>query len=151
MSTSSNNRSRTILVIEEDSGNQIHINGCFDKHPTTSTIIVDNIPAALAHLDLARRNRSLPDLILIDYQLIGSSEQSIFNAMRDLGIRGSVPVIALHTVDEKSVIAEAYDQGVASYFLKPSEVEEWQIFFEVLIHYWFNQVTLPSLIISRRQ
>jgi PleD family two-component response regulator len=143
------NQSKTILIIEEDNSQRAHFNEYVDKRFGVSLIIKENCQTALAYLqNVQQTHAALPSLLLVNYQDILMTGQMLFDELKKINLRGCLPVIALNDTDDKAIIDEAYNRGVASYFIKPTERQAWHSFFTLLIRYWFEEVTLPSYSIS---
>jgi DNA-binding NarL/FixJ family response regulator len=141
----------TILIVESDAGHQAHLTQYVQNQCKVSLLVKEDVSTALSHLESVRRNpASLPTLLLVDYQAMLRSGYTLLEELEKRQLKSCIPVIVLSDTDEKSVIEEAYDRGVASYFMKPRVYREWHSFLNLLIQYWFTEVTLPAYRIARQ-
>lgn len=147
----SSNLLHTILIVESDTGHQAHINQYVQQQNAVSLLVMDDIQAALSYLEMVRRNpTSLPTLLLVNYQDMLNAGYTLLDELEKRQLKSCIPVIALSDTDDKNSVEEAYDRGVASYFIKPRAYREWHSFLNLLIQYWFNEVTLPAYRIARQ-
>ncbi len=126
------NRTKSILIIEDDEGHRAHINNYADARTGVSFIIKEDVSSALKYLEnMQRTHNALPGILLVNYKAIKETDQALFEELKKRDLRGCLPVIALNNSDEKSVIDEAYDRGVSSYCIKPRGNEEWHSLFTI--------------------
>ncbi|QJW89941.1 hypothetical protein HNV11_11400 [Spirosoma taeanense] len=143
--------SKTILVIENDRVHQEYISSFVDEDSSIGLIIKEDIRSAITYLETIQRNHfSLPGILLVNFQDFDQESSRLFDELKKRDLRGCIPVVAVSDTDEKNRIDAAYDQGVASYIVKPTEEKEWHSCITVLIRYWFNEVTLPNYSIVRK-
>jgi DNA-binding response OmpR family regulator len=148
---SPSNLFHTILIVESDAAHRAHIGQYLQSQSAVSLLVKDDISAALSYLESVRRTpASLPTLLLVDYQDMHRAGHTLLDELEKRELKSCIPVIALSDTDERAVIEEAYDRGVASYFIKPRVYQEWHSFLNLLIQYWFNEVTLPAYRIARQ-
>ena len=121
-----------------------------DENSDITLIIKENIRSAIAYLETIQREPlALPGLLLVNYKSLTDERQILLGELQRRNLRAYIPVIVLSDTDDKNAIDQAYDSGVASYLVKPTEHKEWHSLFNILIRYWFNEVTLPNYSIAR--
>jgi CheY-like chemotaxis protein len=142
---------KTILIIENEDVHQTYLNRYFDETTGVSLIIKEDVHSAIDYLETMQQERlSLPGLLLVSYKSLVKDSQTLFSELKKRNLRAYIPVIALSDTDEKNVIEEAYGKySIASYLVKPEKPTEWQSLFDILVRYWFNEVTLPNYSIAR--
>ena len=143
-------QSKTILIIESDEAHRMQISSYFDENVAITLIIKENIRSAIAHLETIQREPlALPDLLLVNDKSLTDERQVLLHELQKRNLRAYIPVIVLSDTDDKKAVDEAYDYGVASYLVKPTDPKEWHSLFSILIRYWFNEVTLPNYSVAR--
>lgn len=145
------NQLNTIVIIESDEEHKVHIDVYQQNQAGISLISKDSIALALSYLETIQRTpSSLPTLLLVDHNELSKADYALFDELQKRALRSSIPVIVLSDTDDRSTIEEAYDRGVASFFMKPRAYSEWHSFLNLLIQYWFKEVTLPGYSIARQ-
>lgn len=90
---------------------------------------------------------NLPHLVLLDLYLPRRENgMQVLQAIRQFPIPfNQLPVILLTYSSDRTDIQEAYQQGVTSYLVKPSNGEEWFSHVGQLKSYWLNTAILPPI------
>ncbi len=71
---------------------------------------------------MAHFARALPELVLLDLNLVGESGLDVLREMRALD--GGVPVVILTSVNVRHTVEEALNAGATNYILKDTPPEE---------------------------
>jgi len=93
-----------------------------------------------------RDTRDRPVMILLDLQLPRVDGLQVLRALRDSGLPGHIPVVALTTSDEENDIISAYKLGVNSYIRKPIDFDQFRETVKQVGRYWLSSNTMPPSI-----
>jgi len=77
-------------------------------------------------LDYIRSDAEKPDFCLVDSRLPGMSGADFIKLVKTCGKMDGVPCISLSTSNLKDEIRIALDAGADGYFVKPSDLEEYE-------------------------
>ena len=92
-----------------------------------------------------------PKLVLLDINLRDSVNGLAFLAyLRSNTQTRTLPIIMLTVSQLDSDIELAYASGVSSFTNKPFSYEGWLTYLQTLRSYWFNTVTLPSILYQKQ-
>jgi CheY-like chemotaxis protein len=143
-------RSATILLVEDDPGDQELTRRALqeDVLHTDLRIVNDGKEA----LDYLRREGAFtdpevsprPHLILLDLNMPRVDGRQVLEQVREDPDISRIPVIALTTSDEEEDVMRSYDLGCKSFIKKPVEIDTFIETIRELQHYWFELVTLPA-------
>lgn len=116
---------RPILVADGDEGARSLICACFDALGLVNPrMFVGDGDAAVEQLTLcAGAAKQVPALVLLDGLLAGRNGLEVLRWMRAQPSLDSVPVIMLNTTADVHAVRDAYDNGAASYLVKPVAFE----------------------------
>lgn len=85
-----------------------------------------------------------PSLILLDLNLPGTDGREVLAQIKqDLQLK-KIPVIVLTTSSNPKDIEVCYFLGASGYLVKPIDSSRLMSKIQVLLHYWFEAVTLPD-------
>lgn len=150
MRASNTNESVTILLVEDDPGDQALTRRAFNAGPIPTDLhIAQDGEEALDYLTrrgaYSRPESSpRPDLILLDLNLPGLDGRSVLQRIRQDDRLKTIPVVALTTSQAEEDIQRTYELGVNSYIAKPVDMERFITTLRELGNYWFRVVLLPS-------
>jgi len=103
--------------------------------------VVDNGREALDHL--MDGNKSMPDLILLDWMMPLVNGEEVLQAMRaDPNLR-RLPVVVLTTSASENDVLKAYDRGCNAYLTKPVDPNDFQTTIEAMGLFWLQTAMLP--------
>lgn len=85
-----------------------------------------------------------PDLILLDFQLPGTSGEAVLSELKSDPSLRSIPVIVLTSSDSEEDIARSYDLHANAYLQKPVDPEEFVDLVRSFEEFWLTFVRLPG-------
>lgn len=85
-----------------------------------------------------------PSLILLDLNLPGTDGREVLAQIKQDPKLKKIPVIVLTTSSNPKDIEACYCIGASGYLVKPIDSSRLMNKMKVLIHYWFEAVTLPD-------
>ncbi|CAN5380172.1 N/A [soil metagenome] len=148
--SASDTTKQVVLLIIEDNDDIWTIISLMLKRqlPTVSFHRVVNAQQSLDYLDKAiRQPQAFPKLILQNLYL------PLLKDGLDLleGIRAKlaaysaqqIPVLVMSSSDNPDDIRRAYQAGASSFYRKPTDIRQWDTYFERLRQFWMESVTLP--------
>ncbi|CAN5176907.1 hypothetical protein BH23VER1_BH23VER1_33920 [soil metagenome] len=103
----------TILVVDDQQQN-IQVVGA-----TLRAIGYEIVPAASAEEATTRLAARLPDLILLDVRMPGTSGIAFCRQLRSDPLTAHIPVVFLSAADDSNLIVEALEAGGIDYITKP--------------------------------
>lgn len=142
-------RPATILLVEDDPGDQELIRRCFADNRIGNTLhIVEDGEQALDYLlqrgAYADAAAPQPDLVLLDLNLPRLDGQQVLERIRSTPAIHHLPVVVLTTSRAEIDILRSYDLGANSFICKPFEIEEFVEVLSALKQYWLQIVKLPT-------
>jgi CheY-like chemotaxis protein len=109
---------------------------------TASTLETLNLLETCRHQEW-----DIPQLILLDLYL--PSREQGWQLLRQIKSMGTafqrIPIVMLSASAANDDIKEAYQLGVASYLVKPIDVQQWIAYFRELRTYWWETASLPPI------
>lgn len=118
---------------------------CFNR------LTIQRIPTAQQALTLLHewqwQEWELPQLILMDLYLpcIDDSWELLSQIKAMTTPIRQIPIVMLTASASPIHIKHAYQQGIAAYMLKPTNLAGWQTCLDQFWNYWWETVTLPSI------
>lgn len=103
-----------------------------------SFVHVKDGQAALDHLEAARANGELPDLILLDLRLPRLDGLEVLSRVKSDRELKRIPVVVLTTSDAEQDVHSAYERGANSYLVKPVDHGAYMALTRTLSSYWFG-------------
>lgn len=91
------------------------------------------------------RQKSTPDLILLETELPGMSGLEFLEQVRSIESLKAVPIVVLSSSDCPEMIARAYRAGVNSYIVKPPNFGDFLVKLAELSMYWALTAELPVM------
>ncbi len=150
--TKSNFKRAKVLVIEDNDDHWLLINRAMQEcMPEVITIRAATSAQTQTLLDDWRQNEwEMPKLILLDLYLPDRKDGwRLLEQIRTMSAPcNQVPVVLLSYSSASTDINEAYQRGVSSYLVKPTEFSAWLDYFQQLRTYWWETVTLPPMQVS---
>ena len=138
-----------ILVIEDSVDHWILIKKAMQQClPGANPIHVNTPEQALELLyDWSTQEWELPKLIFQDlYMPTREDGWHLLNQIKTMAPScNRIPVVMLSASDSYADILEAYQRGIASYLVKPTDFDGWLAYFKELHAYWWETVTLPPV------
>lgn len=143
----SQGRKPNILLIEDSEGDVLLMREAFSNAKIACEIVaVTDGHAALElllHLPDDKSQVTLPDLILLDFNLPGMHSLSILAVLKeDMALR-HIPVIILSGSISDMDILKAYDEYANCCIMKPGSLKEFEELIAILGDFWFNTIILP--------
>ncbi|AUD01800.1 response regulator [Spirosoma pollinicola] len=89
----------------------------------------------------------IPKLILLDLYLPDSQEG--WGLLRQIKTMPSpfnhIPIVMFSSSSSAEDISTAYQLGVSSYVVKPTDFKDWLSYFQEIRSYWWETITLPPI------
>lgn len=138
-----------LLVVEDNDDIWMIISLILKRQlPTVSFHRVVNVQQTLDYLDKAiKQPQAFPKLILQNLYL------PLLKDGLDLleGIRAKltaysaqqIPILVMSSSDNPDDVRRAYQAGASSFYRKPTDIRQWDTYFERLRQFWLESVTLP--------
>ena len=144
------NEAAVILLAEDLDNDVVLIRRAFQRAGFTNLIkVVRDGEEAIAYLsgtgEYANRDEyPLPDLILLDLKMPKVGGFEVLQWLRRQPEIAGIPVVVLTTSDEITDVNRAYDLGANSFFVKPSDFENYANLAAIIREYWLKWVNLPQ-------
>jgi CheY-like chemotaxis protein len=139
-------RSVEILIVEDNEADVFLTSTALRDAKITNTIsVVTNGEEALAYLRHEGKYTDAvrPDIIFLDLNLPGMNGHEVLAVIKaDPNLR-AIPVIVMSGSNAESDIAQAYDEQVAAYIVKPASCDEYFTAIRAVKELWFHIVALP--------
>lgn len=87
----------------------------------------------------------IPRLIFLDLTLPDIPGQEILRSIRACAPIKEVPVIILTGRGDQKGVDELYKMGANSYLVKPMNLDDLSVYFNVIREYWFGLSKLPGV------
>lgn len=125
------------VYIVEDS----HIDGALMREmlETEGVRNIQLFPNGEAVLENMRNTGTHPHLFLVDVRLPGMTGIDLVRALKDDYATAHIPAVCISTSALSEEIAAAYEAGVSSYFVKPSNLESYELIATAIHLTWFDQ------------
>ncbi|HKB91360.1 MAG TPA: response regulator [Opitutaceae bacterium] len=138
----SRHKDRVILVVEDEEDSLILLKHAFHKISLTNPVrAVSNAHSAIAYLagngDFSdRASYPLPNVIMLDLKLAGSSGLEVLQWVRNSPTHRCLVVVVFTSSDQRQDIQDAYDAGANSYLVKPSSLAHLIDLMKIFRDYW---------------
>ena len=147
-----NFRGARLLVIDDNLDHGVIIKRVVGQclAEVESTIATDEKQAMTYLTNCQSEEWSWPKLIILDLYLPNRQDGwRLLDQIKSLphGMN-KIPVILFSHSADHNDITESYQRGCSSYLTKPSQIEQWTEYFQMLRTYWWETVTLPKPTIS---
>jgi len=82
-----------------------------------------------------------PRLVVLDLQLPGVNGMEVLQRLKANRLTRNIPIVLLSSSAARRDLAAAYELGVNSYLVKPTNFDEFALMVRALVQYWlhFNQ------------
>lgn len=90
-------------------------------------------------------NAPRPGMILLDLNLPGTDGREVLEEIKQDAILKVIPVVVFTTSDNPRDVAGCYQCGANGYVVKPIDLKKLTKIVQVIIDYWFEANTPPSL------
>lgn len=138
-----------ILIIEDSADHWVLMSKALKQcMPEAEPIRVSNSQQTLELLSAwSTQEWEMPKLIFQDLYLPTREDGlELLQQIKNIAPSCSrVPIVMLSSSENRTDIVEAYQQGIASYLVKPADFTNWLAYFEELRTYWWDTVTLPPV------
>ena len=138
-----------VLVIEDNEDHWTLIKNAMQHClPEVTAVWAQTSNQAMGFLnDWSIQEWELPKLILQDLYL--PTRQDGWELLEQIKAMpapcSQIPIIMLSASDMPADISDAYQRGIASYMIKPTDFTGWFTYFQELRSYWWETVTLPPM------
>ncbi len=146
------NKSKTILLVEDNAGDIELARRALSKYTSTSTLVVTRDGAeALDYLfgagDYEGRDMSvMPSLILLDLKLPKIGGLEVLRRVRADRRTVQIPVVILTLSEDEEDLIESYNLGCNSYLRKPSNFSKFIENVGRLGRYWLRMNEPPPAV-----
>lgn len=144
-----NNNQTTILLVEDDRGDQELARRAFGEGKLNPSLcVVEDGEEALDYLHCRGRYAGpgcfpQPDLVLLDLNLPRMDGRQVLERIKGDPSLRCIPVIVFTTSQQKKDIRACYEAGANSCIVKPASTEQFRKIVRTIEDYWFEVVTLP--------
>lgn len=134
------NRSYTVLLIDDDEGDQLLLKKIFSELEENITLqIVNNGQIALELLNnLIEENKPLPDLVLVDLNMPIMDGKSFLKVVKNTTSLKYIPIVILSTSDYSKDVKDSYNLGTNSYVVKPLNYNNLRESIQIMMYYWLT-------------
>lgn len=139
-----------ILLAEDNAAHAKLVMRSFTEHPLANTVThVTDGEAALDYL-FRRRNfqdspeSQLPDIVLLDLKLPKVDGLKVLEVIKTTKELQLLPVVMLSTSSADADVLRAYELGVNSYLLKPTNFAWFSQMIDTLGNYWLRWNRSPN-------
>ena len=136
----------TVLVVEDNPGDVRLLEEAFhDASISNALHVVDDGDEALDFLKQRETysNATRPDLILLDWQLPGTSGEEVLKEIRSDPSLDHIPVIVLTGSEAMIDIITSYNNQANAYVPKPVDPDEFIDVVRTLENFWLSVVRFP--------
>jgi CheY-like chemotaxis protein len=132
----------TILVVEDNAEEVILLQKAFKRAGMKiSAQFVVNGEEAIDYLSGVDRFQDRytypePDLVIMDLKMPRKGGFELLEWFRNLQEGALIPVVVLTSSNREADVQRAYSLGANSYFLKPSNFDEFRDMIQVIYNYW---------------
>ncbi|GAB3558060.1 response regulator [Spirosoma fluminis] len=143
-----NFRHASVLVVEDKQDHWMLIQAALrESLPEVRTIWAQSAEEAYSYMTgCLEENRVLPKLMLLDLYLPES--EPAWNLLRTLKTPNSpfirMPIVVFSYSANRDDIGDLYTFGGTSYITKPTDYNQWLLYFQTMRSYWWETVTLPG-------
>jgi DNA-binding response OmpR family regulator len=144
------NIQRTILIVEEDTGECLRIKHAVHKSGIQVTAqCVKNCADLLDYLQhkgqfADTKNFPPPSLVLLDLDLQAKNSIDGLRQIKAHPEMRRIPVLILTNSKSSKDMDDSYEMGANSFIMKPSSIDEYSDAMKVIYQYWFENVELPT-------
>lgn len=135
-----------ILLVDDSPSDQVMIERAFEDSEFSCTLsIANNGQAALDFLLLAKKEKRLPSLLLLDINMPVMDGLETLRSIRENPGISHIPIIMLTSSNAERDVTECYKLGCNAYITKPaSDTEVLQTVLQIQ-SFWFSTAVLPSI------
>jgi CheY-like chemotaxis protein len=132
----------TILVVEDNADEVLLMQRAFKRAGLDISVrFVVNGDEAIDYLSGLERFRDRaafpePDLVIMDLKMPRKSGFELLEWFRNLQEGALIPVVVLTSSSRDSDVERAYNLGANSYFIKPTNFDEFRRTIRILYEYW---------------
>jgi CheY-like chemotaxis protein len=136
------NERLTILIVEDNADEVILLQKAFKRAALDIAVhFVVNGEEAIDYLSGAEQFRDRyaypePDLVIMDLKMPRKGGFEVLEWFRNLQEGALIPVVVLTSSSRDADVQRAYSLGANSYFLKPSNFDEFREMIQVIYNYW---------------
>jgi len=136
-----------VLIVEDNDDDVVLIDAAFEEALGGSYTIVRDGEQAMAYVrhEADYVDATPPDLVLLDINMPRKDGLEVLHEIKHDPELRHLPVIMFTTSSRESDILRCYDEGAASYVVKPMRFEELKATARGLAAYWSSTSRLPSV------
>ena len=146
-------RTIRLLVVDDSPGYQYLIKTCFEKHRAKYHSLITTASTGEEALQLLFsdevENRSLPDLVLLDWNLPKISGSEVLQRMKEHRELAKIPVLVFSSSSAGQDIHQAYASHANGYIVKPGTIELMEEVVEAIARFWIAIAQLPRVVRSQ--
>ena len=128
-----------ILLIDDDRIEIMKVNRAVGTNSKHNIVVAKNGTEALNVLEDYK-----PDIILLDLNMPDTNGIEFLTILKNDKNLKHIPTIVLTTSNNKQDINECYKIGIAGYYLKPLDYEDYEAKINAILQYWslseFNKI-----------
>ncbi len=140
-------RPAEIMLIEDNRGDVMLASRAFKEAEIENNLTVANTgDEALAMLrgEGPRALSRLPDIVLLDLNLPGTSGDAVLAAVKADERLKHIPVIVLSSSNAEADIARSYDLHASAYVVKPIDLKKFREVVTTIQQFFFLVAVLPA-------
>lgn len=132
----------TILIVEDNAEEVILLQKAFKRAALDISVqFVVNGEEAIDYLSGSDKYRDRysfpePDLVIMDLKMPRKGGFEVLEWFRNLQEGALIPIVVLTASSRDADVQRAYTLGANSYFIKPSNFDEFRDMIQVIYNYW---------------
>lgn len=135
-----------VLLVEDDPATARLFSEAFDEEGVNGVleVVTDGVEALDRLRGTDARDRSRPDVVLLDLNLPRKDGKAVLREMKSDSELRRIPVVVLTTSTDQPDIDDAYDLGANAYLEKPTDFGGYLRLVRLLDDFWLSGVEHPS-------
>ncbi|MDQ1090112.1 MULTISPECIES: response regulator [unclassified Siphonobacter] len=131
-----------LMVVEDDPEQRFIMNWSYQKSTQLCNLLfAENAEQALLYLDDLP---TYPSLMLLDYRLPGINGMELVKHIRQSEKWKYLPVVMFSQFSGKTLIEDAYDNGVNAFVVKPENRNDFLNIWNTVFDFWNAHSQLPK-------
>ncbi len=134
-----------ILIVEDNPGDvELAREALKTSKLANELTVVNDGKSALALLEAAQKDGTLPDLVFLDLNLPGIPGTDVLKAIKTTPATARIPVVVLTSSRAERDIVKSYDLHANCYVTKPIDFSQFIEVIQSIEDFWFTIVRLPG-------
>ena len=134
-----------ILIVEDNPGDvELAREALRTSKLANELTVVNDGKSALALLEAAERDGTLPDLVFLDLNLPGMPGTEVLKTIKTTASMARIPVVVLTSSRAERDIVKSYDLHANCFVTKPIDFAQFIEVIQSIEDFWFTIVRLPG-------